>query len=556
MSEQKPSEEVSHPRRVPLPSLVEEQTALHRVATLLANGAAPRAVLDAVAEESGRLVAADLVTIERFGPEDTVTILALRGAGATRAMGNRTATGELGEATRVRVTGQPSLLDRYTEETDPIAFRTESRAAVSLPITVGRHLWGAMTVALRRDERSFPEGTEARLAPFTALAAIAIANAQAREELQAIADEQAALRRVAALVARGVPAADVYETVVEEVHHLLRPDTTTLTRIEPERWTTLAVRGGEAELVAGLSYPALAHSLPGVTDLLSGRTVRVDRNDPGVPAELLAVLRSERISARVVTPVVVMDRVWGSLAVLSRSGPLPAETEQRLAGFSELVATAISNTLAREELTASRARIAASADATRQRIVRDLHDGAQQRLVHTIIALKLAARAHEDADEEASKAWLSQALEHAEHANTELRELVRGILPGVLVRGGLVEGVKELVSGMQSPVRLALTHQRFAPEIEANAYFIIAEALTNVAKHSDAQRVDLQAEVDDGLLRIQINDDGMGGADAQGSGLRGMNDRVVALGGTLEIESPPGGGTRITAAMPLQQPPS
>jgi signal transduction histidine kinase len=230
---------------------------------------------------------------------------------------------------------------------------------------------------------------------------------------------------------------------------------------------------------------------------------------------------------------------------------LPLGIEHELAGFTELVATAIANAQAREELAASRARLVTSADDTRRRIVRDLHDAAQQRLVHTIITLKLARRAHEAGDGQAAGALVGEALDHAEHANTELRELVYGILPTVLNRGGLAAGVAELTARVRVPVDVELTRERFSATVEATAYFVIAEALTNVAKHSGARSAKVCAEVMNDTLRLGVQDDGIGGARADGSGLRGLADRVAALGGQLRIESPDGGGTQVTATMPL-----
>ena len=202
-------------------------------------------------------------------------------------------------------------------------------------------------------------------------------------------------------------------------------------------------------------------------------------------------------------------------------------------------------------MTASRARIVTAADESRRRIVRDLHDGAQQSLVQTIIMLKQAKSAHDIDDDEQARALVVEALERAERANTELRELAQGILPGVLRHGGLSAGVKQLVSRVPVPVRLNLTRERFAPEIEANAYFVIAEALTNVVKHSQAEHADVQAWITDGALHMEIRDNGMGGADPEGSGLTGLSDRVSALGGRLRVDSRPGEGTQISATLPL-----
>jgi signal transduction histidine kinase len=228
----------------------------------------------------------------------------------------------------------------------------------------------------------------------------------------------------------------------------------------------------------------------------------------------------------------------------------PADVEARLAEFAELIDTAIANADSRDQLTASRARVIGAADEARRRVVRDLHDGAQQRLVHAIVTLKLAQRALPDDPERAGQ-LLAEGLDHAEHGNNELRELAHGILPAVLTRGGLADGVEALVSRLDMPVDADVTEARVAPEIEASAYFIVAEALTNVVKHAGATRASVRAAIDDGALSVEVRDDGDGGADPEGHGLLGLADRVAALGGKLRIDSPRGGGTTLLVELPL-----
>ena len=193
----------------------------------------------------------------------------------------------------------------------------------------------------------------------------------------------------------------------------------------------------------------------------------------------------------------------------------------------------------------------AAADDERRRVVRDLHDGGQQRLVHAIVTLKLAQRALRAADGRAER-FVSEALEHAEQGNVELRELAHGILPSVLTHGGLRAGVHSVVTRLDLPVHMDVPDRRLQPEIEASAYFVVTEALTNVVKHSNAAHAEVRVTVQDGIVRVEVRDDGIGGADTNGQGLVGMADRVTALGGRLEIESPAGGGTSITATLPLQ----
>ncbi|MEK6440603.1 sensor histidine kinase [Pseudonocardia sp. T1-2H] len=184
--------------------------------------------------------------------------------------------------------------------------------------------------------------------------------------------------------------------------------------------------------------------------------------------------------------------------------------------------------------------------------MRDLHDGVQQCLVQAIITLKVVEHALEEGDK-AAEALVGEAIDQAEQANAELRELAHGILPAVLARGGLAAGVRTLVSRLRVPVDVDVPRDRFPPEIEASAYFVVAEALTNVAKHAGAQSAKVTARVDDSVLRVYVRDDGVGGARADGTGLLGLNDRVAALGGRLEIDSPPGIGTRIAATLPLER---
>jgi signal transduction histidine kinase len=219
--------------------------------------------------------------------------------------------------------------------------------------------------------------------------------------------------------------------------------------------------------------------------------------------------------------------------------------------FTGLVATAISNAESRAQLVASRARIVSAADEERGRVVRDLHDGAQQHLVHAVVTLKLARGALTKSDPDAGK-LLDDALQQAEDANLELRELARGIVPGALRRGGLRAGAEAVVSRMSLPVSVDVTDERFPADVESTAYFVVSEALTNVTKHARADSAQVTARVEGALLRVEIVDDGVGGLRRTGiSGLTGLEDRVSALHGSLLVESPAGQGTRVRALLPL-----
>jgi len=283
----------------------------------------------------------------------------------------------------------------------------------------------------------------------------------------------------------------------------------------------------------------------------TGRPARIDDSDAvsGTPAE---IVRRFGLVSVVGVPIRVEQRLWGVVVAGSRGpDPIAADAEERMTGFTELVATAIANAESRAELAASRARVVEASTDERRRIVRDLHDGAQQRLVHTIVTLKLALRELGSGSDRAEP-LLRDALEQATDANGELRELVHGIMPRVLTSGGLRAAVEALADRCPVPLRVDVVPGRLPAAIEATAYFVTSEALTNVAKHAAAQEAAVTARLEDQALRLEVHDDGVGGADARrGSGLVGLRDRVEALGGTLEVRSPRGGGTAIVARIPL-----
>jgi len=263
------------------------------------------------------------------------------------------------------------------------------------------------------------------------------------------------------------------------------------------------------------------------------------------------IARDTGLRSSVSAPISDEGGLWGLItASWQADEPPPPDTEERMVKFAELLDTAIANADSRAQLTASRARLVTAGDEARRRVVRDLHDGAQQRLVHTIVTLKLAQRALRQEDKNA-EALVGQALQHAEQSNVELRELAHGILPAALTRGGLRSGVNALVARLDLPVGVQVSSERVPAEIEASAYFLVAEALTNVIKHARAARAEVTASVEDGVLQVAIRDDGVGGADPTGHGLVGMADRVSALGGQLSVDSPEDGGTLVSAMLPL-----
>jgi PAS domain S-box-containing protein len=541
--------------------LAAREGSLRRIATVVAGGAAPADVFALIAREVGHVIGLPLVAVWRYEPGGTAATVI--GAWGERPhpfqAGTRWPLDGPGICARVYETGQPARIDDFADLPGTIAVaarRTGIRACAGAPIVIDGDVWGVMS-ADSTGGASLADHVESRLAEFTELLATVIANTEARTDLKRLADEQAALRRVATLVARGVPPVEVFAAVTEEVGLLLATGLAGMARFERDEtvtvlaaWAAESEREGAHPLVPG-PWPLDGGDLAS-TIARTGRPVRID-DYHGVPGRIAAFLRDELgIASSVASPIVVEDRLWGALFVHSTrtQQPLPRDTESRLTGFTELVATAISNAEARDEVAASRARIVAATDEERRRVVRDLHDGAQARLVHTVITLKLAQQAVQKRDENIP-ALLTDALDNAEQATAELRDLAHGILPEALTRGGLRAGVEALASRMPGPVDVAVSVGRLPAVVEATAYFVIAEALTNVAKHARAGRAAVRASVEDSSLRIHVRDDGVGGARPDGSGLLGLADRLAVLDGQLRVENPADGGALVAADIPI-----
>jgi signal transduction histidine kinase len=248
----------------------------------------------------------------------------------------------------------------------------------------------------------------------------------------------------------------------------------------------------------------------------------------------------------------VDGELWGAAGAGStKYQKLPEGIEQRISGFTELIATAISNANARAELAASRARVVAASDATRRRIERDLHDGIQQRLVTLMLGLNGAIESTPTELRELA-AQLEQMERGLKEMIEEVREISRGLHPAILSEAGLGPALKSLARRSAVPVELDVRLVgRLPPAIEVAAYYVVSEALTNTAKHANASVAKVAVEKRDGLLRIEVSDDGSGGADPRrGSGLIGLTDRVEALGGKIVFSSPPAAGTTMIALLP------
>jgi signal transduction histidine kinase len=368
--------------------------------------------------------------------------------------------------------------------------------------------------------------------------------------LEALLAEQAALRRVATLVAGDLHPGRLFAGVCEEVGRILDVESANITRFEEDGTQTVVgawAATGAPWFPKGENFPIDGATVTGKLHR-SGRPARVD-DYSDVRGELVKLLRAAGIRSAVGAPVTVAGRTWGGIVASSgRPRAFPEGTEHRLADFAELVTAALANVDAREQLAASRARIVQAGYEERRRLGRDLHDGAQQELVGAVMSLRLAQRRLARDPDEAGE-LLDEALAHMETGIRELRELAAGIHPSILTDRGLGAALEALAARSPIPVEMdEVPPERLPAPVETSAYFVVAEALTNAAKHARCSYVRVRVRVEEGALTVEVIDDGIGGANpSAGSGLRGLADRVNALGGRFEIESPAGGGTTVRA---------
>jgi signal transduction histidine kinase/uncharacterized protein YoaH (UPF0181 family) len=532
-----------------LTRLADEQAALRRVATLVAEGAPPIDVFEAVSAEIAQLLPAEGAAVTRFEDDGTVTALGgwTTGGGYVHA-GTRYAL-EGTVSGRVFESGRPERINDYSVEPGKAAANAREmgwRSSVGAPITVEGRLWGVLAVVSTSEP--LPPYTERRLSEFTELVATAIANTESREELAVLAEEQAALRRVATLVAQGAPPAEVFEAVSAEVGRLIPADAAALVRYEADDTveTVGSWSGSGVTVPVGLRRPLDTAILSRLV-LETCRPARIDSFADGrVPPDV-------GLRSGVAAPVIVAGRLWGLMGVGSKTErPLPPGTEERLTEFTGLLATAIANAESHAELDASRARIVATADATRRRIERDLHDGAQQQLVSLALELR-AAQAAIPADFGEHRAELSHVVEGLMGVLDGLREIALGIHPANLAEGGLGPALKTIARRSPIPVELDVRVEERLPEsVEVAAYYVVSEALTNAAKYAHASVVGVDVGAQEGILSVEVRDDGLGGAEpVRGSGLLGLKDRAEAIGGTIFIESPAGAGTYLRVELPL-----
>src|SRR5919201_1375692 len=533
-----------------LQRLVDEQTALRHVATLVATGASDVDLVAVVTSEIAQLFGAHRANALRWdgdtirvigewsGPEERMTL-----TDRVYSFGGDTITA------RVVNSRAPARVESRDDlHTDFARARWDElgiQASIGAPIVVDGRIWGVITASRTTPDDPFPPGAEDRLGDFAALVAQAIANSEARREVAALAKEQASLRRIATLVAAGRPHPEVLEAAAREAGQLFGAQAVYLMHWEGVL-DELVVDGGWTDgSETALAPQSLYHPGRGSATLRVLETGIASRGEESSPE-----LGTHSVIA---APVIVSATLLGTLAALRSSGTaFPAESEIRLRSFGDLVAQSIANAHAQEEMRASRARIVRAADEARQKLERNLHDGAQQRPVSVSLSLRVATAKLSDSAEEARRI-LTAASEELGLAIDELRELARGIHPAILTEHGLGPALEVLAE--RAPLRVAVANEleeRLPPPVEAAAYYVVAESLTNIVKYAQASAVEVRACRRDGIALVEVIDDGVGGADvSRGSGLRGLADRVEALDGRLGVESRPSEGTRVWAEIPL-----
>src|SRR3954447_3435562 len=535
-----------------LERVADEQAALRRIATLVATGATEADIAAAVSSEVGGLFGAQSASVVRWDG-DTIRVIGswgpdtdVRPAGTVLSYGGDTL------AARVVETAAPARIDSAADLKTEFGRQRWAefgwQASIGAPIVVDRKVWGVVSATRTVLDDPFPPGDEEMLRDFSALVAQAIVNADARSETAALVAEQSSLRQIATLVAAGRPQAAVLDAVTAEAGVLFGADNVTLVRWE----------GVHDEVVVAAAWCA-----PGTTPAVAQSLYHPD---PGGPT--LGVLETgtarrgtesspERGSVAVIAaPVITSRSLFGALAAArSADHPFPAGAEVRLRSFADLTAQSIANERARSELRASRARIVRTADEARLRLERNLHDGAQQRLVSVSLALRLVDQMM-GADPATARVVLREASNELAAALQELRDLARGLHPAALSEHGL-EPALEAVSGRAPfPVRITgVPDERLPAPVEAAIYYVVAESLTNAANRGGASCAPVSLWCFGDVVAVEIADDGVGGASLDaGSGLRGLVDRVEALGGELTVSSPRGAGTRVRAELPFEEP--
>jgi len=529
-----------------LRGLAESQGALRRVATLVAQGAEPKTVFSAVAVEAARILGVGAVSLISYdaATEMFTKIFGTHGDRSAVPDGQTWPLADCPEGALVLKTGRPGRVDDWTDLPGPTAARHRELGfgqAIAAPIVIDGAIWGHIAAYGEFDE-NIPPGSESRLADYTHLMASAIANAQARDELRSLAEQQgAALRRVATLVAQQASPSTIFTAVAGEASRALA-----VRRVDVGRWNgdgslTLLGSTGRADSADDHDFPE-SEKLVARMVMQTGCAARIDAS--GTAAS------NNGLRSVVGAPILVDGALWGVVVVLGDE-ILHDDTETRLTDFTHLVASSISIVHARNNLIASRARIVTASDETRRRIERNLHDGVQQRLVALGMGLR-AVRVRYPVPREV-QAGLDEIARDLEGVLEEIRIFSQGLHPALLARSGLGPSLRELARRSPIPVSVDVASQaRFPEPVETAVYYVVSEALANTAKHSRATAVSVTVDADAARVRAAVADDGVGGAAVgRSSGLTGLVDRVEALGGRFSLESPPGRGTAISIELPL-----
>jgi GAF domain-containing protein len=456
----------ARPRR-----LAEQQASLRRVATLVAKGAEPSALFSAVAREVARILDVSAVSVVRFEPDRTSLVVAsVKDPGFP--VGSRWPLEGVSLNAMVHESGRPARIDDYSELDGPVAAAARAsgmHSGVGVPIVVDGSVWGMVAVGRRQRRGALPSfagrytGTlvlstestqeiETRLAAFTELVATAISKAQAHDDLRRLAEEQAALRRVATLVAKAAPPDEIFAAVAQEVAAILSLPRVEMVRYESDGTGTVIGASGDHPFPVGSNWALDGPSIMAAV-LRTGSSARID-DYSALDGTIAEVARGAGFRSAIGSPIIVDGATWGTIiAISTMPDPIPERSEIRLRQFTELVATAVSNATARADLLASRARIVAAGDDARRRLERNLHDGTQQRLIAIGLDLqRICADIPEG--QGAARSGLEQAERDLEAVLEEVREISRGLHPAQLSRGGL--GLALGALARRSPIPVAL----------------------------------------------------------------------------------------------------
>jgi signal transduction histidine kinase len=521
--------------------LAEEQAALRRVAMLVAGRRSESEVVAAITAEVGRLFDADTANTLRWDGE------------ALKVVGDWYLDGRPGRAGDVYSFGGDTISVRVIEASAPARvdctadLRTDFararwaelgiEASIGAPVIVDGVIWGVVTASRFHNREAFPPNAEDHLGDFATLFALAIENAEWRRSLAGMLEEQSALRRIATLVAGGRAVGEVLGEIVRQVGLTFDAHA-----VEIVRWSGIE---DEVELVHAWTAGAKAAPRPGETLTLDHESAVIRLLETGL---------ATCVGDATAVPMIINGSLAGALVVHRATAlALPATAEAHLRSFADLAAQAISNDQAQRDLRRSRERIVREGDAARQRLERNLHDGAQQRLVAVSMSLRVALK-HLNDDSGRARELLENAAEELGHALEELRDLARGLHPAILTERGLGPALEALVRRTPLPVSLESSCADELPTSSAAAaYYVVAESLTNATKYAQATQVRVRVRSDERAVHVEVADDGVGGATVSaGSGLLNLSDRVAALGGRLTLTSPPGGGTSVSATIPRE----